>query len=173
MAVSASVPSVLLLIYSLIIHSHVNLFFHGPQQGPLPSRPRAFPPRRFFRFRSLQRCAVVFHVFVSSDRCPARPDGVRRLPAGSSPGAAFRRPGGLPTRKHLLRFAQSDAFSSHPGDERVEVCLIKSHDGSSSYRLMAGVFRFVCANGMVVEAMLDGLSVRQGHIFWLSVKIGG
>lgn len=74
-----------------------------------------------------------------------------------------RQPGGLPTRKHLLSFVQSDAFSSHPGDERVEVCLIHSHDGSSSYRLMAGVFRFVCANGLVVGAMFDGFSVRHCH----------
>lgn len=91
----------------------------------------------------------------------------RMASGGFQPVAAqeqrSRRPGGLPTRKHLLRFAQSDALSSHTGDERVEVCLINSHDGSSSYRLMAGVFRFVCANGLVVGAMLDGFSVRHCH----------
>ena len=31
-----------------------------------------------------------------------------------------------------------------------EVVLLNSHDGTSAYQLMAGIFRFVCLNGMVV-----------------------
>lgn len=30
-----------------------------------------------------------------------------------------------------------------------EIVLLNSHDGTSSYRLMAGMFRMVCANGMI------------------------
>jgi hypothetical protein len=49
--------------------------------------------------------------------------------------------------KHMLRLR-------HEGQGKVqgqanEIILINSHDGVSSYQLLAGVFRFVCCNGMV------------------------
>ena len=36
-----------------------------------------------------------------------------------------------------------------------------SHDGSSSYQMMAGMFRFVCANGMVCGDTLQDIRVRH------------
>ena len=54
--------------------------------------------------------------------------------------------------KHLLRFhyrgQEGDARKA--GDVFPEVVLLNSHDGTSAYQLMAGTFRFVCLNGMVV-----------------------
>lgn len=49
--------------------------------------------------------------------------------------------------KHMIRLR-------HEGQGKVqgqanEIILINSHDGVSSYQLLAGVFRFVCCNGMV------------------------
>jgi hypothetical protein len=35
------------------------------------------------------------------------------------------------------------------GAEANEIVLLNSHDGTSSYQMLAGMFRFVCANGMV------------------------
>lgn len=35
------------------------------------------------------------------------------------------------------------------GQEVPEIILLNSHDGSSSYQMIPGLFRFVCANGMV------------------------
>lgn len=49
--------------------------------------------------------------------------------------------------KHLIRFRREDQLTS---TEAREVILVNSHDGSSSFQLMAGIFRLVCANGLIV-----------------------
>src|SRR5690606_12323968 len=54
--------------------------------------------------------------------------------------------------KHLLRFQ----LRKYAEAERVvgglvpEVLLINSHNGTSAFHLQAGLFRFVCTNGLVV-----------------------
>lgn len=65
--------------------------------------------------------------------------------------------------KHLLRLrhvsAKNDKGEAH------EVIMINSHDGSSSYQLMSGVFRFVCMNGMVCgETFEDFRIMHTGKI---------
>ena len=35
------------------------------------------------------------------------------------------------------------------GQEVPEIILLNSHDGSSSYQMIPGIFRFVCTNGRV------------------------
>ncbi len=54
--------------------------------------------------------------------------------------------------KHLLRLrhASHQGRAAVVGDSVPEILLLNSHDGSSSYQMMGGVFRFICANGMVV-----------------------
>lgn len=48
--------------------------------------------------------------------------------------------------KHMIRLRHAN----HIGDrEANEVILLNSHNGSSSYQMLSGVFRFACANGMV------------------------
>jgi hypothetical protein len=47
------------------------------------------------------------------------------------------------------------------GEEANEIILLNSHDGSSSYQMMAGMFRFVCANGMVCGDTLHDVRVRH------------
>ena len=61
--------------------------------------------------------------------------------------------------KHMIRFRHADSLPSVAvGDSLVEVVLVNSHDGTSSYKLMAGIFRLVCSNGMVVsESMRDSI----------------
>jgi hypothetical protein len=54
--------------------------------------------------------------------------------------------------KHMLRLRHADLKVD---DTFPEVILINSHDGSSAYQIMAGMFRLVCLNGMVVS---DGRS---------------
>ena len=49
--------------------------------------------------------------------------------------------------KHMIRFRREDQL--HQAEAR-EVIMINSHDGSSAYKLSAGVFRLVCSNGLVV-----------------------
>ena len=48
--------------------------------------------------------------------------------------------------KHMLRLRRHNEISR---DEVSEIILLNSHDGSSSYQMIPGQFRFVCANGMV------------------------
>jgi hypothetical protein len=60
--------------------------------------------------------------------------------------------------KHMLRLR-------HPGqivgEMTPEVVLINSHDGTSSYQMMAGIFRFVCQNGMVAGEVVEDIRVRH------------
>lgn len=48
--------------------------------------------------------------------------------------------------KHMLRLRRRDRIIGH---EVPEIILLNSHDGSSSYQMIPGMFRFVCMNGMV------------------------
>ncbi|MGD9728596.1 MAG: DUF932 domain-containing protein [Nitrospiraceae bacterium] len=48
--------------------------------------------------------------------------------------------------KHMLRLRHT---SQTDGAEANEVILLNSHDGTSSYQMLAGMFRFVCQNGLV------------------------
>jgi len=50
--------------------------------------------------------------------------------------------------KHMLRFRHEDQIARSGADVN-EVILINSHDGTSSYQMLAGCFRFVCSNGLV------------------------
>ena len=67
--------------------------------------------------------------------------------------------------KHLLRL-RHDSQELAVGGTHNEIILLNSHDGTSSYRLMAGVFRLVCGNGMVVaQSMIDDIRVpHKGDI---------
>lgn len=63
--------------------------------------------------------------------------------------------------KHLVRFRHASA-ALEVGGHHAEICLLNSHDGTSSYRLFAGIFRLVCSNGLVV-AQGDIDEVRVPH----------
>ena len=64
--------------------------------------------------------------------------------------------------RHLIRFRHPGMVPQAVGDVIPEIVLLNSHDGSSAYRLMAGLFRLVCRNGMVVsESMCADVSVRH------------
>jgi Domain of unknown function (DUF932) len=65
--------------------------------------------------------------------------------------------------KHLIRFRHADyGLNIKVGDSVPEVVLINSHDGTSAYKLIAGIFRLVCSNGMVVSESETG-SVSVMH----------
>ncbi len=48
--------------------------------------------------------------------------------------------------KHMIRLRHASQIN---GTEANEIILLNSHDGSSSYQMLAGMFRFVCSNGLV------------------------
>jgi len=61
--------------------------------------------------------------------------------------------------KHVVRLRHPDAVSTQ--DEVPEIILLNSHDGSSSYQLLAGFFRFVCSNGLIAGDVLNDVRVRH------------
>ena len=64
--------------------------------------------------------------------------------------------------KHILRLRQAGQIQS---PETFEIILINSHDGTSSYQMLAGVFRFVCQNGMVTGDTVEDVRVpHRGNI---------
>ncbi|CAK00079.1 DUF932 domain-containing protein [Helicobacter acinonychis] len=52
-------------------------------------------------------------------------------------------------QQHYVRFRYLDDFL-RPSENCVELLLFNSHDRSKCFTISAGVFRFVCANGLVV-----------------------
>nr|QTX14453.1 UPF0380 proteins YafZ and homologs [Klebsiella pneumoniae] len=48
--------------------------------------------------------------------------------------------------KHMVRLRRE---GTNKGTEVPEIILLNSHDGSSSYQMIPGMFRFVCTNGLV------------------------
>lgn len=51
--------------------------------------------------------------------------------------------------KHMIRFRHTGAMGAVVGDSFPEVVLVNSHDGTSAYKLMSGMFRLVCSNGLI------------------------
>lgn len=60
--------------------------------------------------------------------------------------------------KHLLRFRHAEQIN---GAEANEIILVNSHDGSSSYQMLAGCFRFVCHNGLICGETVEDFRVRH------------
>lgn len=64
--------------------------------------------------------------------------------------------------KHMLRFRANTSTELAVNDVIPEIVLINSHDGTSAYKMMLGLFRLVCSNGLVVaDAMLASIRVRH------------
>jgi hypothetical protein len=60
--------------------------------------------------------------------------------------------------KHLVRLRHASAV----GEAEVpEIILVNSHDGTSSYQILSGVFRFVCSNGLIAGNVHDDIRVRH------------
>jgi hypothetical protein len=76
---------------------------------------------------------------------------------------ASRTEGKAEFTKHLIRVRhvrdRSGQVSTKP--EANEIILINSHDGASSYQMLAGLFRFVCCNGLVVGDVVEDLRIRD------------
>ena len=69
--------------------------------------------------------------------------------------------------KHLIRFRHAEMLKGTPhlGQLFPEIVLINSHDGSTAYQLMSGIFRLVCTNGMNTGTKHGEYKIRhQGDI---------
>lgn len=65
-------------------------------------------------------------------------------------------------QKHMLRFSHT-AFTDlqQVGEYRPEIVLVNSYDGSCSFRLMLGIYRLVCSNGLVVGDSFESYRVKH------------
>ena len=65
--------------------------------------------------------------------------------------------------KHMIRMRHAGHVTARP--EANEIILINSHDGASSYQMLAGAFRFVCCNGLVVGTVSNDIRIpHKGNI---------
>jgi hypothetical protein len=65
--------------------------------------------------------------------------------------------------KHMIRMRHAGQVQTKP--EANEIILINSHDGASSYQMLAGMFRFVCCNGLVVGDVTNDIRIpHKGNI---------
>jgi Domain of unknown function (DUF932) len=65
--------------------------------------------------------------------------------------------------KHMIRMRHAGQVKARP--EANEIILINSHDGASSYQMLAGMFRFVCCNGLVVGDVVEDIRIpHKGNI---------
>ena len=65
--------------------------------------------------------------------------------------------------KHMIRMRHAEHVTAKP--EANEIILINSHDGASSYQMLAGVLRFVCCNGLVCGTVSNDIRIpHKGNI---------
>lgn len=60
--------------------------------------------------------------------------------------------------KHMVRMRHASQINDR---EANEIVLLNSHDGSSSYQMLAGLYRFVCSNGLVCGDTVADVRVRH------------
>lgn len=60
--------------------------------------------------------------------------------------------------KHMVRLRHESQINS---GEANEIILLNSHDGTSSYQMLSGMFRFVCTNGLVCGDTLSDIRIRH------------
>jgi len=68
--------------------------------------------------------------------------------------------------RHIIKFRALSNMVMGAQDVVPEIVLLNSHDGSSAYKMLLGIFRLVCANGLIVsESIAASITVRHtgGH----------
>lgn len=64
-------------------------------------------------------------------------------------------------QRHLVRFRHFDDLLS-PKENAVELLLFNSHDRSTAFSISAGIFRFVCSNGLVIaDSIFESYKIKH------------
>ncbi|MDF1875207.1 DUF932 domain-containing protein [Sulfurimonas sp. SAG-AH-194-I05] len=64
-------------------------------------------------------------------------------------------------QQHLVRFRHFDDLLN-PQENAVELLLFNSHDRSKSFSISAGIYRFVCSNGLVIaESVFETYKIKH------------
>ena len=64
-------------------------------------------------------------------------------------------------QRHLVRFRHFEDLLN-PKDNAVELLLFNSHDRSTAFSISAGIYRFVCANGLVIaDSVFESYKIKH------------
>ena len=64
-------------------------------------------------------------------------------------------------QQHLVRFRHFDDLLN-PQENAVELLLFNSHDRSKSFSISAGIYRFVCSNGLVIaDSVFESYKIKH------------
>jgi hypothetical protein len=64
-------------------------------------------------------------------------------------------------QRHVVRFRHFDDLLS-PKENAVELLLFNSHDRSTAFSISAGIFRFVCSNGLVIaDSVFESFKIKH------------
>ena len=64
-------------------------------------------------------------------------------------------------QRHLVRFRHFDDLLN-PQENAVELLLFNSHDRSTAFSISAGIYRFVCCNGLVIaESVFESYKIKH------------
>lgn len=127
----------------------MTMFLQRPQLESIPSIYATHPSAKVSERYGFIPTSAIVQALESAGFLPV----TARAARASAERAAFA--------KHLIRFRHRDHLTTQVGDWLPEVVLVNSHDGSSSYRVMAGVFRLVCLNGLVIGNSVSEARVRH------------
>ncbi|MCZ5660932.1 DUF932 domain-containing protein [Escherichia coli] len=95
-------------------------------------------------------------ITVTGKPAAGRLSAILRLPD------RVRDPGRRGYTKHMLRLRRAGEIN---GEHVPEIILLNSHDGTSSYQMLPGYFRFVCQNGCVCGQSLGEVRVpHRGNV---------
>lgn len=76
-------------------------------------------------------------------------------------------------QKHLLVFRNESLALRNVNDSVPEILLKNSYDGTSSFQLFLGIYRLVCANGLMVGTTYETVRVRHVGLDAVSKAIDG
>lgn len=64
--------------------------------------------------------------------------------------------------KHMVKLSHPELLKSNVhNDLKLQLIITNSFDGSSSFKIQLGFFRFVCSNGMIVGETIEGFKHRH------------
>jgi len=64
-------------------------------------------------------------------------------------------------QKHLVRLSHPELLATDHSDVKLQLLVTNSHDGSSSFKMQLGFFRFVCSNGLIVGETFETIRLRH------------
>lgn len=80
--------------------------------------------------------------------------------------------GNVQHSRHILRLRHKDFAEGFRVDGIIpELVVLNSHNGSWALRMLLGMFRMVCANGMVAGSVWDGVTLRHYRLTDVEDKV--